>query len=196
MNNIKSEDIKEAALKYFTIHGYEGASLALIADDAGIKKQSIYSHFKGKDDLFLQVLSDAKETELQAVEEYFNKYASGGAKQSLHGFLLFLINLFQENEHLRFWLRMTFFPPAHLAEMVEEDVIDMEKRIYALLYEKFQGWITAGEIEQQDANIPARAFLGVTDSLMIELTYGKEEQSLKNKLNAFWTVYWRGISVR
>lgn len=49
---MKSDEIKEAALKYFTIHGYEGASLSIIAEEVGMKKQSIYSHFKGKDDLF------------------------------------------------------------------------------------------------------------------------------------------------
>lgn len=49
---MKSEGIKDAALKYFTLHGYEGASLSLIAEDVGMKKQSIYAHFKGKDDLF------------------------------------------------------------------------------------------------------------------------------------------------
>lgn len=63
---MKSNEIKEAALKYFTIHGYEGASLSLIAEEVGMKKQSIYAHFKGKDDLFLQVLRDAKETELSS----------------------------------------------------------------------------------------------------------------------------------
>lgn len=57
---LKNNEIKEAALKYFTIHGYEGAPLSLIAEEARMKKQSIYAHFKGKDDLFLQVLRDAK----------------------------------------------------------------------------------------------------------------------------------------
>lgn len=48
-----SDRIKEVSLRHFARNGYEGASLAHIADDIGIKKQSIYSHFKGKDELFL-----------------------------------------------------------------------------------------------------------------------------------------------
>lgn len=73
---MKSEEIKDAALKYFTMHGYEGASLSLIAEDVGMKKQSIYAHFKGKDDLFLQVLRDAKETELSSKLQYFSSIGS------------------------------------------------------------------------------------------------------------------------
>jgi AcrR family transcriptional regulator len=47
---MKSDESKRAALKYFTLHGYEGASLSKIAEEVGLKKQSLYSHFKGKDD--------------------------------------------------------------------------------------------------------------------------------------------------
>lgn len=49
---MKSKEIKDIALKCFTTHGYEGASLSQIAEQVGMKKQSLYAHFKGKDDLF------------------------------------------------------------------------------------------------------------------------------------------------
>lgn len=106
---MKSDEIKDAALKYFTIHGYEGASLSLIAEEVGMKKQSIYSHFKGKDDLFLQVLHDAKETELSSKLQYFSKVDKKNPEKVLYGFLQLIIDLFQKNEQLKFWLRMSFF---------------------------------------------------------------------------------------
>ncbi|TXK79848.1 TetR/AcrR family transcriptional regulator [Paenibacillus sp. N3.4] len=102
--------IKDAALQFFAIHGYEGASLSQIAENVGMRKQSLYAHFKGKDDLFLQVLQDAKVIMADA----------------------------------------TF--------------------------------------------IPTLSFLGVVDSIMLELVYGNNEKRLNDKLNASWTVFWRGIS--
>ncbi|MFD2117860.1 TetR/AcrR family transcriptional regulator [Paenibacillus yanchengensis] len=186
--------MKDAALKYFTIHGYEGASLSLIAEDAGIRKQSIYAHFKGKDDLFLQVLHDAKETELRAVEQYFCESNTENPATQLYGFLVFIIELFEQNEQLKFWLRMTFFPPAHLASLVAVDVADMEIKIYEIILAKFRHWIEIKQLNEQDAEIAARAFLGITDALMIELAYGKEEKILHHKLEAFWNIYWRGVS--
>jgi AcrR family transcriptional regulator len=122
---LKSNEIKEAALKYFTIHGYEGASLSLIAEEVGMKKQSIYAHFKGKDDLFLQVLRDAKETELSSKLQYFSKGDSINPEKELYGFLQLVIDLFQKNEQLKFWLRMSFFPPAHLEKAIVQEVIDI-----------------------------------------------------------------------
>lgn len=193
---MKSEEIKSAALKYFTLHGYEGASLSQIADEVGMKKQSLYAHFKGKDDLFLQVLRDAKETELAAMAQYFSNSDAHHPEQDLYGFLLLIIDLFQKNEQLKFWLRITFFPPAHLAETIEEEVLDIEEKLHALLQNKFQGWIDAGEIVKDNAYTLTLAFQGIVDSIMLELVYGNDERRLQNKLEAFWRVFWRGISHR
>ncbi|MFJ7941497.1 TetR/AcrR family transcriptional regulator [Peribacillus sp. NPDC096622] len=191
---LKSNEIKEAALKYFTIHGYEGASLSQIAEEVGMKKQSIYAHFKGKDDLFLQVLRDAKETELSSKHQYFNKVDSKNPEKDLYGFLQLVIDLFQKNEHIKFWLRMSFFPPAHLEKEIGQEVIDIEEKVQAILECKFQDWINAKLIVEDEAITPTYAFLGVVDSILLELVYGNDEKRLKDKLAASWKVFWRGIS--
>ncbi|MEK4761096.1 TetR/AcrR family transcriptional regulator [Viridibacillus sp. FSL E2-0187] len=191
---MKSDEIKEAALKYFTIHGYEGASLSIIAEEVGMKKQSIYSHFKGKDDLFLQVLRDAKETELSSKLQYFSKGDKKNPEKVLYGFLKLIINLFQQNEQLKFWLRMSFFPPAHLEKVIEQEVIDIEEKVQRVLERNFQDWINDKLIIGESAETPTYAFLGVVDSILLELVYGNDEKRLKDKLEASWTVFWRGIS--
>ncbi|PAK38909.1 TetR/AcrR family transcriptional regulator [Peribacillus simplex] len=191
---MKSNEIKEAALKYFTIHGYEGASLSQIAEEVGMKKQSIYAHFKGKDDLFLQVLRDAKETELSSKLQYFSKVDSKNPEKDLYGFLQLVIDLFQKNEHIKFWLRMSFFPPAHLEKEIGHEVIDIEEKVQAILECKFQDWINAKLIVEDEAITPTYAFLGVVDSILLELVYGNDEKRLNDKLTASWKVFWRGIS--
>lgn len=193
---MKSEEIKEAALKYFTLHGYEGASLAQIAEEVGMRKQSLYAHFKGKDDLFLQVLRDAKETDLTLVFQYFSMLDSQHPERDLYRYLLWIIDSFQQSEQLKFWLRMTFFPPAHLALAVEEEVIDIEQKIQAIIESKFQDWIDAKAIFHGRAKTPTLAFLGVVDCILMELVYGNDDKRLKDKLEALWTVFWRGISHR
>lgn len=191
---MKSKEIKAVALKCFTTHGYEGASLSQIAEQVGMKKQSLYAHFKGKDDLFLQVLHDAKETELTSKLQYLDKVDTHNPKADLLGYLQLIIDLFQKNEQLKFWLRMSFFPPSHLAAAIDEEVMDSEKKIQPVLECKFQDWINVQAIREDVAIIPTLAFLGVVDSIMLELVYGNNEIRLHDKLNASWTVFWRGIS--
>ncbi|WP_449600260.1 TetR/AcrR family transcriptional regulator [Paenibacillus sp. Marseille-Q9583] len=191
---LKSKEIKDIALKCFTTHGYEGASLSQIAEQVGMKKQSLYAHFKGKDDLFLQVLQDAKETEISSKLQYLSKVGTQNPKTDLLGYLQLVIDMFQKNEQLKFWLRISFFPPPHLATAIDEEVIDTEKKIQPILESKFQTWIDANVIRKDAASIPTLAFLGVVDSIMLELVYGNNETRLNEKLNASWTVFWRGIS--
>ena len=191
---MKSTEIKEAALKYFTIHGYEGASLAQIADEVGLKKQSIYSHFNGKDDLFLQVLKDAKETESTTKLDYIDHMDTSRPKESLYGYLRLVIDLFQKDEHIKFWLRMSFFPPAHLQEAIGKEVIDLEEKVKKMLEAKFQQWLDAKAIVAETATIPTIAFLGIVDAILVELVYVEDEQQLNNKLDASWSIFWRGIT--
>ncbi|WP_269085319.1 TetR/AcrR family transcriptional regulator [Peribacillus muralis] len=191
---LKSNEIKEAALKYFTIHGYEGASLSQIAEEVGMRKQSIYAHFKGKDDLFLNVLRDAKETELTSKLQYFSKVDAENPEKDLYGFLQLIVDLFQKNEHVKFWLRMSFFPPAHLEKAITEEVVDIEEKVQVILEEKFQAWIDDGLIIKEEVITPTFAFLGVVDSIMLELVYGNDQKRLNDKIAASWTVFWRGVS--
>lgn len=190
---MKSTEIKEAALKYFTIHGYEGASLAQIAEEVGLKKQSLYSHFQGKDDLFMQVLRDAKETELSTKLAYLHEIGKNPEKD-LYGYLRLVIDLFQKDEHIKFWLRMSFFPPAHLCEEIGKEVLDLETKVRTVLEDKIQHWLEAQAIVSPSAKMATLAFLGIVDALLVELVYVEIEQQLTDKLEASWYTFWRGIT--
>ena len=54
----KREAIVAAARDVFLQHGYEGASVELIASRASVSKQTIYNHFEGKEALFRAISED------------------------------------------------------------------------------------------------------------------------------------------
>ncbi|BEP29990.1 TetR/AcrR family transcriptional regulator [Helicovermis profundi] len=45
-------NIINSSIKFFLIYGYDNTSLNMIAKDIGIKKPSLYHHFKNKEELF------------------------------------------------------------------------------------------------------------------------------------------------
>lgn len=51
-NEAKGQKILDSAISLFTELGYAAASMDLIAKNAGVSKQTVYSHFGSKDDLF------------------------------------------------------------------------------------------------------------------------------------------------
>jgi predicted transcriptional regulator len=87
-----------------------------------------------------------------------------------------------------------FFPLAHLSKAIEKEVIDIEEKVHAILESKFQDWIDAKVIVGDFAKTSTFAYLGVVDSIMLKLVFGNDEKWLKDKLEASWTVLWRGIS--
>ncbi|WP_081897690.1 TetR/AcrR family transcriptional regulator [Massilia sp. BSC265] len=46
------ERICGAAVKHFAEHGYDASSLNVIAEQVGIRKASLYTHFSGKGAVF------------------------------------------------------------------------------------------------------------------------------------------------
>ncbi|AZB41635.1 TetR/AcrR family transcriptional regulator [Bacillus sp. FJAT-42376] len=181
------EELKQKALLIFSEHGYEGASLSLIAEEAGIKKQSIYSHFKSKDELFLKAAEDVFQRELERAIAYLS---AGGAnlKNMLYPFLTDYMKKYEEAPETRFWLRMSFFPPSHLYEDV---MVQVYKHLDAL-EEALTALFKASPI-QVDPEQAAIAFLGVLDSLFVEMLYGGKERQLK-RLDASWNIFWSGIT--
>ncbi|WP_234972901.1 TetR/AcrR family transcriptional regulator [Paenibacillus vortex] len=194
MIRLKSDDIKQAALRHFSTHGYEGASLSKIAEEVGLKKQSLYSHFKNKDDLFLQVLRDAGEVELQTKLTFFNNRQDPSPEKSLYAFLVMVKELFQLDERMKFWLRISFFPPEHLYHLIGNEVLAIEDQVRKMLEAKFAEWMSKEQIFVEKPRIPASAFMGIVDALMIELVYDSSPERINEKLESAWTVFWRGIS--
>ncbi|GKS10795.1 TetR family transcriptional regulator [Paenibacillus chitinolyticus] len=181
--------IKAAALDLFASQGYEGTSMANIAEAVGIKTPSIYAHFKGKEELFLSVLQDASRGELEFASSHLE--AGGEALgRKLYKLLSHTRGKYEHNGSTKFWIRMMYFPPAS----VYRETIDLSytylSRMEELLTSVFTEDRSAIGVDPDKA---AAAFLCLMDGVIVELLYGTAE-SYDKRLEASWDVYWRGIS--
>lgn len=186
--------LKQAALNRFAAHGFDGTSMAHIADDVGIKKQSIYTYFKGKDELFMQVCSDVVESELEAVTAFIEANKTLPIGDFLYDFLLYHKERNERNAATKFWLRIAFFPPAHLYDEVMVKVYDYLDKLEEMLEPLMEAAQAKGGLSGDiDAQAATAAFLGVLDGVFVEMLYGGPERTDK-RLEASWHFYWRGIS--
>ncbi len=115
---MSSKKIRDVALSHFANFGYEGASLSKIAEGVGIKKPTIYSHYKGKDDLFLSVVHYVFQLERRRILEYFQSCAEMPLKTKLYGMFQWLEEGFTQSDTTKFLLRVAFFPPPALFDEV------------------------------------------------------------------------------
>ncbi|MBM7661830.1 AcrR family transcriptional regulator [Bacillus mesophilus] len=190
-----SNQIKEVSLKHFAKNGYEGASLAHIAEDVGIKKQSIYTHFKGKDELFLKLCKDSSENEIIFVINFIEINKTRPIEEILYHFLLESIERYEMKDSNKFWIRTAFFPPSHLNEIVMKMVYEYLDKLEELLYPIIQKAMEEGEVNSLiDGKLATAAFLGIYDGIIVEMLYGGPER-LQKRLESSWYLYWRGLSL-
>lgn len=190
---MSSQDIKDAALHLFAENGYDGTSLSNIAEKVGLKKQSIYSHFKSKDDLFLQILKDTFIIELQREKDYLADHFEDQLHDCLFNSLRTYIERFHTDSRLKFLLRVSFFPPAHLYGEIISSLYSHIDQVDALYLERFQRAIEQKEMKQADAEIANMAFASLIDAICVELVYGGTLRT-ERKLKASWTIFWNGIT--
>jgi AcrR family transcriptional regulator len=184
--------IKEVALKHFAAYGYSGSSLAHIAEDVGIKKPSLYAHFKGKDDLFLSVLKDVFDEETAALLTYLSSNPASSLHDQLYGFLEHYKARYEQSERTKFMLRMSYFPPTALYDQVMVYVYTFLDGLEAKLVSLFTQATGPGNSYSFDPHQAAKAYLCLMDGVLVEMLYGGDKR-FKQRLDASWNFYWLGM---
>ncbi|MFD1708257.1 TetR/AcrR family transcriptional regulator [Siminovitchia sediminis] len=185
--------IKEVALVQFAEAGFEGTSLSNIASEVGIKKPSIYAHFKGKDDLFLSLFEDVCKYELDFVSSFLEENKNNPLEECLFELLSRYSIRCVNDDNTRFWIHQSFFPPPHLREIIMSDLYKSLDGIESNLIPIFEKAIVSGEIQEISPDTAANGYLGILDSLFVESLYGGHTRS-KRMLESSWFIYWRGLS--
>lgn len=181
------EKIIQAALLNFSEHGYSGGSLAQIAEEVGIRKQSIYTYFKSKDALYLSISKQAMEAELLFAKEFIEKHQQLSVEKVLLPFLQSFPQRFESIAETKFFMRSIFLMPQHLEQLLSEQTyiyLDELERLFTDYLKEQKLSVSANEA--------AIGFLALLDSLYVEMLYGGSERCEK-RLQAGWTIFYRGI---
>jgi AcrR family transcriptional regulator len=95
----KEQQILQGALVEFLENGYAGTSMDRIAQAAGVSKQTVYSHFKGKEDLFKALIKKVADDKFQLV---WAQPLKGNPEKVLKELALRLLKEVKNREHLSF----------------------------------------------------------------------------------------------
>lgn len=189
-----AKKIKTAALLRFASQGYDGASLAEIAGDVGIRTPSIYAHFQSKEALFWTLMQDAADQELTKVRQEIlhREPIAASMSQYLHE----TIERFERDPRLRFWLRSIYLPPAKLSEAISA----YDKQFSIALHEVIASVLRQPELCAKNPALPhdtlALAFIGILRGLHANLLHCGNAGDSAKILDAMWTVYERALAER
>lgn len=121
------EAIKEAALVEFARNGFKGASIADIADAAGVAKPLVHYHFESKEELWKASVSDAFDMFQAKVADFATRLQSESPEELIDHFALAIvyfssahpslvritINETNQGGERADWLKSNFLIPMH-----------------------------------------------------------------------------------
>ncbi|WP_087973490.1 TetR/AcrR family transcriptional regulator [Oceanobacillus rekensis] len=181
--------IKKIAISHFNKFGYEGTKLSQIAEEVGIRKQSLAYHFPHKRLLFQEVYKEAVEEEVQFIKHYFLQHAEKPIEQQLYHFLTEHKVRFQTNPNTQLMLTISFLVP----DEMYEDVIQKPYKYINILTGTLESCF-AKQTFRISAKECALAFVALLDGLDIQLVY--EDSRKYEKLQEItWDIFWTGISL-
>lgn len=181
--------IKQIAVSHFQKYGYEGVKMAKIAEEAGIRKQSIYYHYASKRDLFAELYDEVIHEEIDYIQQYFTNESNLPAKELLYGFLKDMKRRTNENAKVLFLHLMSYSPPMEINTFVSSRFLTN--------FNTFKDEIrTIFERESElFFSTPEECTLGYVtlfDGLLVHLFYNTG-QSYEASLETSFHIFWKGI---
>lgn len=119
------EQILKVARKVFMQHGYDGTSMQMIADEAGINKSLLHYYYRSKEKLFREVFSKVFSQFIPHLGIIF--MSDMGLEQKIYAFADRYIDVFIENPLIPIFVMQELSKnPDYLAELVKGAGIDPE----------------------------------------------------------------------
>ena len=183
--------IKHAAYILFAENGYAGTSMREIANKIGIKAASIYSHYKSKEDLFIDLFKDCI-SEYDKGVSLNDDHIDIPLEEKMLELLRVQVLFLEENPHLlKFLARNIFFPPVELKDklqsIIEDDLNITNMKNYYEIYDvlkkdkKIKNEITIDRFISTFDMCIIRYFIG-----KIGLNYYKEQETIESLFNSYW----------
>ncbi|WP_038343891.1 TetR/AcrR family transcriptional regulator [Acinetobacter sp. A47] len=166
--------IQKYALERFAKQGFAATSLNEIATDVGIKKPSIYAHFKNKDELYLSLIPIMIDEELG----YAKTVLQGGQqlRQQLSDYLVSIEQRFNNSYAVQFWMNALISPPVHLYDQVIEPMHVFMAELEQLFTQVIRDSGINPTPHTLEPQIFARVCMSFVDALQSELIYGGKEK--------------------
>ncbi len=164
--------------------------MAQIAEEAGIRKQSLAYHYSSKKALLLELYEEVVQEEQQFVRQFFSDSVTQthALDQQLYAFLHEHKNRFLTHPNVAFMYILSFITPLE----VHDFVLAQYRTYLGTLKKELAAVFTRHpdiRLSPEEATV---AFVTVMDGLDVQLVY-ETRQSYEQALAITWNVFWSGI---
>lgn len=183
--------IEQAARRRFALEGYEGLSLAALAEDVGIKKASLYAHIEGKEQLFKQVVEHMAKRYEQAWEQAREASNEAAPLERIEAIVVALIHFFEEEETWMLTKRMLLVPPPELRSFIETTIGSVETELQAFEKEQFRLAMERGDLPEQSLDDVYDAYYCFLDGALVSLFTFESNRAQRQR--AAFKIFKKGV---
>ena len=180
-------EIKQIAIKHFNQFGYDGTKMAQIAEEVGIRKQSLSYHYPTKKDLLMEVYQEVIEEEKTFLHQYFEKHKEESLEKQLYDFLTEHKNRFLTEPNAALMYSLSFITPLDV-----NDFVISQFRLYLATLKEVIGACFAKHHFRLNPEECTIAFITMLDGLDIQLVY-ETRQAYERVQRISWDIFWKGI---
>ena len=147
---VKSEEkrlaILEAAKSVFLERGYDSASMAEVSARVGGSKQTLYSYFASKEDLFVAVMIEKGATQVQPLFDILHE--NDNLAEAIHDFVLAFLRFITTDEVVAF--RRIVYAEGAKSDLGKLFYENGPKRGWTRMAEDFEQAMDAGRMRRAD----------------------------------------------
>lgn len=159
-------ELLEVARKLFLEHGYEGTSMARLAEQAQVAPNTLYWYFADKDALLVEVLNA---TLVRMSSEYLARM-----KEPLESLLAWLLEVFEDAQQL--------VTTVHARAQVSPAVAQWHQQFHVALEMQFVSQLSARGLEPSEAPLLARVASYVLEGMLTHPSSKEERRALVRAL--------------
>ncbi|OKH37112.1 TetR family transcriptional regulator [[Phormidium ambiguum] IAM M-71] len=177
--NNKQEQILQGAMRIFLHHGYATTSMDRVAAEAGVSKQTIYSHFQDKERLFKALIERVTIRRLQAEYQSESELFQGEPVAVLSKLANSILRRMEDPEYIAF-IRLVIAESGRFPELAQLYSNTVVQYGYRNLTAYFQ---SHPELNIPDSEASTRIFMGTIVGFILsqELLQGKHTMPMEKE---------------
>ncbi|MDX5981381.1 TetR/AcrR family transcriptional regulator [Exiguobacterium profundum] len=185
------DKIMQSARTRFARDGYEGLSLAAVAEDVGIRKASLYAHIDGKEQLFKQVVSDMANRYEEVWQTTCDDTAGRPPLERIDSIVNTLTSFFSDHETWMLTKRMLLVPPPEFRDYIEEIIGKVETELKGFEKEQFRLAMERGDLPVQPLDELYAAYYCFLDGALLSLFTFEEDRNMRQQ--AAFRIFKKGV---
>ena len=189
------QQILDAVKAIYIEKGYAGTSMNAIAEKVGIRKASLYAHFKSKEALFRVLFSTIMQNHKCVLDGIFRSLEGDSAQRDLYHLMSRYVKYCYDTPDIDIWTRGYYFPPEPLKAWLQGSTHHTEM----ILRDKMIEIIARGQTTHEIRQAPSEQLMNPFYHLMLGylMSYSEYEfDDIRDDLFLGFKLLWTGISIK